>query len=113
MVQFTINRDLDPDGTSLRRLLEAQFRYERMSAARFLCVHLLAIVGAMVWLGAIWPSLLPAEVLLFALTLWGAFLFLTVWVSVEEWVWHRRMERYLSQHQAGQSGAALDRPNKL
>jgi len=113
MLQFTINRDLDPDGASLRRLLKAHLRYERMSKAKSLCLHLLAIVSVVVWVGAMWPSLLPAQVQVLTLALWGALLFFTIWASVEEWSWHRRVARYRSEHQVKQKGDALDQLNKL
>ena len=101
-MQFTINRDLDPDRSSLRPLLEAHFKYERMSAAKSRYLHLLAIVGVWVWLGAMWPSLLPAQVEEFVLVVWGVLLLIAAWASVETWAWHRRMTRYLSEHQAKQ-----------
>jgi hypothetical protein len=104
-VQFTINRDLDPDGASLRPLLEAHFRYERLHAAKSRYLHLLAIVGFWVWLGAIWPSLLPAPVENFVLMLWGVLLLIAAWASVEAWAWHRKMTHYLSQHQAKHKGS--------
>lgn len=44
-MQFTINSDLDPDGSSLRPLLEAHFEYERMSAAKSRYLDLLAVVA--------------------------------------------------------------------
>ena len=101
-MQFTINRDLDPDRSSLRPLLEAHCKYERMSAAKSRYLHLLAIVGVWVWLGAMWPSLLPAQVEEFVLVVWGALLLIAAWASVETWAWHRRMKRYLIEHQAKQ-----------
>ena len=101
-MQFTINRDLDPDRSSLRPLLEAHCKYERMSAAKSRYLHLLAIVGVWVWLGTVWPSLLPAQVEEFVLVVWGVLLLIAAWVSVETWAWHRRMTRYLIEHQAKQ-----------
>jgi hypothetical protein len=106
MLQFTINRDLDPDGASLRRLLEAHVIYERMSGAKKFSLHLLAIVGVVVWVGAMWPALLPSQVLEPALALWGVLLFLAILASVEEWLWHRKVERYRREHQAGQKEGA-------
>jgi len=106
MLQFTINRDFDPDRASLRKLLEAHLIYERISAAKSFSLHLLTIVGAVVWIGAMWPSLLPSEVRVVALTLWGVLLFFTICASVEEWAWHRRVERYRREHQAKQNEGA-------
>jgi len=105
-VQFTIHRDTISDRSSLRPLLEAHFKYERMSAAKSRYLHLLAIVGVWVWLGAMWPSLLPVQVEEFVLVAWGVLLLLAVWASVETWAWHRKMTRYLSEHEAKQRGLA-------
>ncbi|HEY2922459.1 MAG TPA: hypothetical protein VGK77_26050 [Candidatus Binatia bacterium] len=102
MLQFNINRDRDPHGASLRRLLEAHVTYERMSAAKKFCLHLLAVVGVVVWLGAMWPALLPPRLLESAFALWGAVLFFAVLAGVEEWLWHRKVARYRSEHQAKQ-----------
>lgn len=103
-MHITINRDLDPDGSRLRLLVEANCTYERMSAARSLSVHLLAMVSVIVWLGASWPSLLPAQVRAFALALWGGLFFVAILVGVQEWAWHCRLARYLIEYQATQRG---------
>ena len=105
-MQFTINRELDPDGSSLRPLLEAHDKYERVSAAKSRYLHLLAIVGVLVWLEAIWPSLLPVQLEEFVLMIWGALLLLAVWASIATWTWHRKMTHYLSEHQARQKDRA-------
>lgn len=102
MLQFTINKNLDRDGTSLRRLLEAHLIYERMSAAKKFSLHLLAVVGVVVWVGAMWPALLPPRLMESASELWGAVLFFTVLASVEEWLWHRKVARYHLEHRAKQ-----------
>lgn len=112
-MQFTVNKELDPDGTSLHMLLEAHFRCERMTAARSFCFHLLAVVGVAVWLGAIWPSLLPPEVRVFALVLWGGLLFVAIWAIVGEWLWRWRLTRRLDEHQAKQRNSPLGQLNKL
>ena len=101
-MQITINRDLDPDGSSLRPLLEAHVRYERINATRSRYLQLLAIVGFWVWLGAIWPSVLPPLVEDFVLVLWGGLLLVAAWVSVEAWAWRRKMTHYLRENQAKQ-----------
>jgi hypothetical protein len=53
-------------------------------------VHLLAFVGVVIWVEAIEPDLLPREVRLFTFILWGSFLFLTIWVAIEEYILWRR-----------------------
>jgi hypothetical protein len=89
-----INKALDRDGSQLRRVLEIQSAYERMHGARYMLVHLLAFVGVIIWVEAIEPDLLPREVRLFTFILWGSFLFLTIWVAVEEYVLWRRFSAY-------------------
>jgi hypothetical protein len=105
MLQFTMNRGPNADGTSLRKLLEAHRVYARIGAAKRFSLHLLALVGVVVWIGAMWPSLLPAPVRLPALALWGGLLFLAVLASVEERTWRRKLERlarHLREHPADQ-----------
>lgn len=106
MLQFTIDSELDPKSASVRRLLEAHLVYQRMSAAKTFSLHLLAIVGVVVWLGEMWPFLLPSEVRVVALTLWGVLLVFTICASVEERAWHRKVARYRSEHQARQQEGA-------
>jgi hypothetical protein len=88
-----IDKQLDPDRSQLRRVLETQFAYERMSAARSMLVHLLAFLGVVVWVTAISPDLFPKEARLFTVILWGSFLFLTIWVAVEEYLLSRKLTR--------------------
>ncbi|HEY3303783.1 MAG TPA: hypothetical protein VGL70_09665 [Candidatus Binatia bacterium] len=106
MLQFTVNRDLDPDSASLRRLLEAHFTYARMSAAKSFILHLLAIVSGAVWVGAMWPGVLPLQVLDSALALWAALLLFAILTSIEEWLWHRKVARYRSEHPPKQKEGA-------
>ncbi|MGH7765875.1 MAG: hypothetical protein ACREQP_00345 [Candidatus Binatia bacterium] len=105
MLQFTINKDRDPNEASLRRLLKAHIIYERMSSAKSFSLHLLAVVSAVVWLGEIWPSLLSSHALSIALALWGVLLVFAICAGVEEWAWHRRVARYRSEHQAKQENS--------
>ena len=105
-MQFTVDKELDPKGSSLRSLLDAHVRYERVSAAKKLYLHLLAAVGALVWLGAIWPSLLSVEVEDFALALWGGIFLLILWASFDEWAWHRRVKNYRKEQQSKQGEGA-------
>ena len=95
-MEVRFNKQLDPDRSRLRRILEVQVAYERMSAARSMLVHLLAFVGVVIWLEAISPDLLPQEARVFTFILWGSFLFLTLWVAVEEYVLWRKLTGYLT-----------------
>lgn len=94
MLQFTVQRDLDPDGAAVRKLLEAHLTYTRMSAAKSLLLHLLAVVSVALWVGTMWPAVLPLTVLDSALALWLAILFFAVLASFEEWLWRRKVTRY-------------------
>jgi hypothetical protein len=98
MLQFTVQKDLDPNSASLRRLLEAHLTYVKMSAAKSFFLHLLAVVSVAVWIAAMWPGVLPLQVLDSALALWVVLLFFAVLTSVEEWLWHRKVARYRSEH---------------
>jgi membrane protein implicated in regulation of membrane protease activity len=102
MLQFTIGRDRDPNRASLRSLLEAHAVYERMAAAKKIFFDLLAFVGVVVWVGAMWPALLPLRVLDSALALWVGFLFFAILTTVEEWLWYRKVARYRDEQQAKQ-----------
>jgi len=106
MLQFTINRDRDPNDASLRRLLEAHAIYQRMSAAKLFSLYLLAIISAVVWMGEMWPSLLSSQARTVALALWGVLLLFAVCAGVEEWAWHRKVARYRSEHRPKQEEGA-------
>jgi len=97
ILEVRSKKQLDPDRSQLRSFLEAQFAYERMSTARSMLAHLLAIVGVIIWVEAIWPDLLPEEPRVFTFILWGTLLFLALWVALEEFVLWRKLARYLAQ----------------
>ena len=107
MLQFTIDSELDPNGAAVRRLLEAHATYQRMSAAKRFSLHLLALVGVVVWIGAMWPALLPTKLLEYALALWGGLLLIAVLASLEEWLWQRKVARYRAERQENQKSALL------
>lgn len=95
MLQFTIDKTRDPDGSQLHRLLQAQLTCERMGVARSLFAHLLAITGFVLWLEAIWPDLFSPEIRFFALVVFGGILFLALRVVIEEVIWRVRLKRCL------------------
>ena len=96
IVEFKINKQLDPDSSQLSRLCEAQVAYKRMRATRFMLIHLLAFVGVVVWILAISPDLLPQRARHFTFIVWGSFLFLTISVVVEEYVLWRKLAGLLT-----------------
>jgi hypothetical protein len=93
---FTIDKTRDPDGETLRGVLAAQLAYERMRAARSWFIHLLALVGVIIWLEAIWPDLVAADVRVFTLAVFGGILFLSIRTVIEEVVSRRRLARYIA-----------------
>ena len=109
ILEFKTDRNVDPHRSNLRGVLETQFSYERMSAARSLFVHLLAIVGGVIWLQAIWPTLLSEEVRLFILVLWAALLFSAILAAVEEHVSRRKLKHLL----AAKKGVMLTKGDEL
>jgi hypothetical protein len=64
-------------------------------------VHLLAAVGVVIWLEAMSPDFLSKEARLSTFILWGSFLFLTLWVAVEEYVLWRKIRGYLTRKGGG------------
>ena len=92
-----MDKNRDPRDGSLRRLLEAHVVYEQMSAAKKVFLHLLAIVGLLVWVGAMWPSLFSSQLLDSVLAVWISLLFFAVVATVEEWLWQRKVARYREQ----------------
>jgi hypothetical protein len=70
-----------------------------MGAARSFFAHILAITGALIWLGTIWPNLVGAEVGFFALAAFGGFFLLAVGISIEEMIWRIRLKRRLAANE--------------
>jgi hypothetical protein len=90
MGSFTFSVPAGADKKKLEALIEAQLMFERMNEARLFLVHLLAIVGAPLWL-CLWlvPSL-PQSTRSFLLALWSVCGLITLAVSILQWVWYRR-----------------------
>jgi hypothetical protein len=105
MLQFTIDKNRDPDRAKLRSVLEAQLACERMRAARSLIAHLLAVTGVVLWLSAMWPDLLSPQVRLFSLMVFGVALFLLLRVLIEEFAWRVKLKRCLKDN----DGVKLER----
>jgi hypothetical protein len=95
ILKFRINEAADPDRWKLRAVLEAEFDYERMATARAWFAHLLAVLGVVFWLAAIWPEFLPPGIRIFGLALFGGVLFLTLRAGIAEFVSQRKLKRCL------------------
>jgi membrane protein implicated in regulation of membrane protease activity len=55
------------------------------------------------WIGAMWPAILPPVVLDDALGIWLALLLFAVLASAEEWIWRRRVAQYQRQRNGGEA----------
>jgi hypothetical protein len=108
ILEIRVDKQVDPDRSQLRHVLEAQFRYERVSMARSTMAHLLAIVGILIWLEGIWPDLLPEEARFFTFVFWGSMLFVTVSIALEEFVLSRKLASYLAR----KGGVSLHKPGE-
>src|SRR5262245_60319786 len=104
MLHLRPDTKLDPDGSKLCALLEAHSRYEWMRATRSFFMHLSALASVLVWLGASWPSLLPAQVQAFALGLWESLFCIAAVAGLGEWIWHYRQGLFLAAYQATRRG---------
>ncbi len=101
-MQVTLNGARNLNDSPVCVLLEAHIKYERTNNARSVCLHLLAIIGILVWLEAMWPAFLPRQMEEIVLTVWGILLGLAVWASLEVWIWHRKITRYIRRDQSTQ-----------
>ena len=104
MIQIRLDKKLDSDGSKLRALLETHSEYEWMKATRSFFMHLLAFASVLLWLGASWPSLLPAQVQAFALVLWESLFGIAAVAGIGEWIWHYRQGLFLAEYQAARRG---------
>jgi len=102
MLEFKVNED--EGEKSLRPLLQAHGSYERTSTRRSFCVHALALASVFVWLGACWPSLLPAPVREFVNQCWGILFFISLVTVAEEWKWYRRLRSCVAKHPGAKLG---------
>ena len=99
MATFTFSVPPGADKKKLEALIEAQLMFERMNEARLFLVHLLAIVGAPLWL-CLWlvPSI-SQSTRSFLLALWSVCGLITLAVSVLQWVWYSRRTHRLADYE--------------
>jgi hypothetical protein len=100
MGSFTFKVPPGADKKKLQALVDAQLTYERVNEARLFFVHVLAIIGALVWLCLGWPALFSQSARAFILALWGTCSFATLAVSVHQWVWRQRRAHRLAEYEA-------------
>jgi hypothetical protein len=96
MLQFTLNRKLDPDGAKFRALLKAQITYEQLGGFRSLYVDLTAAAALPLWPQAFWPDLLPPEIQLIQLALWRGRFSLASGAAVMEYLARRKLAQRLA-----------------
>jgi hypothetical protein len=90
------------DKKKLEALIEAQLMYERLNEARLFFVHVLAIIGAPVWLCLGWPALFSHTERAFILALWGTCGVATLAASVWQRVWYHRRAHRLTDYETKQ-----------
>jgi DNA-binding GntR family transcriptional regulator len=100
MGSFTFKVPQRADKKKLQALIEAQLIYERINEARLFFVHVLAIIGALVWLCLCWPTLFSQHTRAFILALWSTCGLATLAVSLCQWVWRHRRTLRLAEYEA-------------
>ena len=70
-LRLWVDRQRDPDGARLRETLAAHFASERMQALSQIVAFLLVPVGAVVWVAAVLPRLMPAWAAHLGEAAWG------------------------------------------
>lgn len=98
MGSFSFSVPQGADKKKLQALIEAQFMYERMNEARLFCVHLLAIIGAPLWLCIWWSTVFSQAERAFLLALWSVCSLVTLSVSALQWMWYRRRTQRLADY---------------
>jgi hypothetical protein len=95
LIAFKPNPARDPDGRKLRALLGATVLAERFGALRSLAVHILAVLGIVVWLAAASPLGFPAPLKLAALVGFAVVAVAAVAALALELRWQRVQRRCL------------------
>jgi hypothetical protein len=102
MATFTFPVLPSADREKLQALIEAQLLYERMNETRLFLVHVLALMGALLWLCLYWPPLFSQSTQAFILALWGTCGLATLAVSLWQRSWHHRRADCLAEYEAKQ-----------
>src|SRR5262249_36339855 len=100
MGSFTFSVPQGADRQKLQALIEAQLIYEKMNEARLFFIHVLAIIGAPLWLYIWWSTVFPQSARAFLLALWSVCGLATLIVSVLQWMWYRRRVQRLAEYKA-------------
>lgn len=97
LIKFTMSEDPEASGRRFDAFLETHRTYERMTAARRLWVHVLAIAGGGLFIDAWWPTLWSASVRDATVALWAVSVVGAVAAGCAEWKWYRREAALLAR----------------
>lgn len=84
LLRFCVNREQDPSGRGLHALLAAHIARERLQAVSLRLLYGLLSVGAVVWVAAVAPSLLPSWLAQSSELAWGIGFFVLIIVLVKK-----------------------------
>jgi len=101
ILTIAVGGPFDPDGSSLRQLLQCELDYERARAAWWRWLWIFAAATCAQWL--VWPqvsSLLPVIVRSVALPLWMLVCARVGVAAVTSWYRARRWDEVLANHPA-------------
>jgi len=95
-IYFKVGDQRDPQ--HLRKVLTAHFHFERLRQARRYFITVLALLGAALWLLAVWPGVVSKETRSIGLQLWGFCMAATLILSGLELKWYLRRARLMREN---------------
>lgn len=102
--RFSFHVRPDARQGDLTAMIAAHLMYERMIAARVFLVHVLAVIGLLLWAEAMWPPHFSDQTRAVTGALWGTCSLLTLGVVTLEWFWRRTREHRLDEYQSPPRG---------
>jgi hypothetical protein len=85
LLALKLSKTRDPDGVSLRGVLELHVEIERARRGRQVLVYVLGGLGVPVWLSAALPDVLPKTARSFSLAAWAVCFLCAGSVLISEW----------------------------
>lgn len=98
VIAFRLLPENGPDGAKLDAILSAHWAHQRTKATRYVFVHLVAVLGVLVAVGALWPGLAPAQLQHVAVALWAVCGAGALAAGVGEWKCRRRETQLLARN---------------
>ena len=98
VIAFRLSPENDTSGAKLDAILRAHWAHQRSKATRYVFVHLVAVLGALVAAGALWPGLAPAQVQHVAVALWVVCGAGALGAGFGEWKCRRRETQLLARN---------------